>query len=371
MRLSRRQFLQLSCAASAMSLAGAAGVYHARPSSVWMTSGYRDQATRQHYGVMVMNARGHIVADFAVPERVHMTELSPDASSVLVSSREPGAPLRRYHLHGELQASLLPPKNMHFEGHLVVSDNGEHLFATASDYVAGQGHILVIDARSLQLQAIWPTHGTGPHELVYEQQQLWVANTGVRTHPDTGRTALNIEQMQSELLLLDANNGAVKQRWQSPKQALSVRHLDVLADGRALVGCQYQRQDQRPPCVAIADANSAKLTLLETDNDWLHWDMQGYTASVRTFKASSPLAGQALISNPRGHLLSEWQTQPHQLQQRHAMQYSKGVYLYHDSAWISAGAGELWRWQDGTLTPITTAVKPGIWWENHLHGRIV
>ena len=123
--------------------------------------------------------------------------------------------------------------------------------------------------------------------------------------------------------------------------------------------------------IAIASAGSEQLQLLEPDNDWLHWDMQGYTASVRAFSPGSKHANAALISNPRGHLLSHWQGPTPALQDTQAMQYAKGIALLGNQGWISAGAGELWHWQNSGLTQLSKSVKAGIWWENHLHGRIV
>ncbi|GGY48487.1 hypothetical protein GCM10011297_21810 [Bacterioplanes sanyensis] len=371
MSIHRRQFLQLSCAAMAMSVAAASGVALAPRGQRLLVSGYRDQATETQFGILVVDTEGQIKADFRVPERVHIADLYPSEPSVLVNSRAPGAPLRRYDFAGQLQAHLPVPKDMHLEGHAVFSHNGQVLYASASDYRRGEGRLLVIDAQRLTLLDIWTTHGVGPHELVMQGDDVYLANTGVRTHPDSGRKALNIDSMHSELVKLDGSTGKLLQRWASPKQALSARHLDVLADGRVLVGCQYQRKDARPPCIAIASAGSEQLQLLEPDNDWLHWDMQGYTASVRAFPPTSARAGEAMISNPRGHLLSHWQGATPALQDTQAMQYAKGIALFGNQGWISAGAGELWHWHNDELKPLSESVKTGIWWENHLHGRVL
>jgi hypothetical protein len=369
--MNRRQFLQLSCAAMAMSAAAGSGIALAPRSQRLLVSGYRDQATETQFGILVVDAEGNIHADFSVPERVHMADLYPGEPRILVNSRAPGAPLRRYDFAGQLQAHLPVPDGLHLEGHAVFSADGQVLYASASDYRRGEGRLLIVDANTLQLLDIWPTSGVGPHELVMQGDDLYLANTGVRTHPDSGRKALNIDSMQSELVKLDGNSGELLHRWASPRQALSARHLDVLADGRVLVGCQYQRKDARPPCVALATADSEQLQLLEPDNDWLHWDMQGYTASVRAFSPGSKHADAALISNPRGHLLSHWQGPTPALQDTQAMQYAKGIALLGNQGWISAGAGELWHWQNSGLTQLSKSVKAGIWWENHLHGRIV
>jgi len=399
-RLNRRQFLQLS----ALTLAGAsatfAGVRNAsltnltkesqllaqqrRLGQPLLVSGYRDRATQSRFGVMISNTLGQVVSDFSVPHRLHMADLFPaveDANqpsagltpAVLANSREPGAALQKYDFYGRLLAEQLPPSNMHFEGHTVFSADGRKLYTTASDYVAQRGYVLELDSNTLAIERQFHSGGIGPHELVIRADQLFIANTGVLTHPDSGRSALNIDTMESNLIQLDISSGNIEHRWRSPIQALSARHLDVLADGRVLVGCQYQKRDQRPACLALAQPGATELTLLDNNHEHYYWDMKGYTASVKAFAPGSALAGQALVSNPRGHLLSHWQANNSTLLNRQDMQYSKGIMVSGSDAWISAAAGELWHWdgQRHQLVPVTRQIKADFWWENHLYGRVI
>ena len=396
-RLNRRQFLQLS----ALTLAGAsatfAGVRNAsltkesqllaqqrRLGQPLLVSGYRDRATQSRFGVMISNTLGQVVSDFSVPQRLHMADLFPaveDANqpsagltpAVLANSREPGAALQKYDFYGRLLAEQLPPSNMHFEGHTVFSADGRKLYTTASDYVAQRGYVLELDSNTLAIERQFHSGGIGPHELVIHADQLFIANTGVLTHPDSGRSALNIDTMESNLVQLDISSGNIEHRWRSPIQALSARHLDVLADGRVLVGCQYQKRDQRPACLALAQPGATELTLLDNNHEHYYWDMKGYTASVKAFAPGSALAGQALVSNPRGHLLSHWQANNSTLLNRQDMQYSKGIMVSGSDAWISAAAGELWHWdgQRHQLMPVTRQIKADFWWENHLYGRVI
>jgi hypothetical protein len=416
-RLSRRQFLQLS----ALTLAGAsatfAGVRNASLTNLTkenellaqqrhlgqplLVSGYRDRATQSRFGVMISNTLGQVVSDFSVPQRLHMADLFPavhDSSqssndtgqssaalsaaplpadvqppAVLANSREPGAALQKYDFYGRLLAEQLPPSNMHFEGHTVFSADGRKLYTTASDYVAQRGYVLELDSNTLAIERQFHSGGIGPHELVIQADQLLIANTGVLTHPDSGRSALNIDTMESNLAQLDIHSGNIVHRWRSPIPALSARHLDGLADGRVLVGCQYQKRDQRPACLALAQAGATELTLLDNNHEHYYWDMKGYTASVKAFAPGSALAGQALVSNPRGHLLSHWQANNTTLLNRQDMQYSKGIMVSGSDAWISAAAGELWHWdgQRHQLVPVTRQIKADFWWENHLYGRVI
>lgn len=376
--MNRRQFIQTSALGVSSAIAFASGWQLsqrnlAQASGRLLVSGYRDHKTQSHFGVIVTDTMGNILSDFSVPDRVHMADLFPNAAKVLVNSRKPFAPLRKYNLAGELLAELMPPEQMHFEGHSVFSDDGNTLYSTASNYQQGKGYVLEINASDLSLQRIISTDGIGPHELVIDADQLFIANTGVLTHPDSGRDPLNIDTMQSELVQLDLASGMIVHRWSCPTPALSARHIAQMADGSILVGCQYQKNNDRPASVAIAKPDQTTLQLLQPNNEHYYWDMKGYTASVRAFSASSPFAHQALISNPRGHLLSHWQPNTVIAPQTHKMAYSKGIVLGKTEAWISAGAGELWHWDANSqkLQKWVTAIKADFWWENHLHSRVL
>lgn len=378
--MNRRQFLQTSALGASSAVAFASGWQLsqknlAHTSGRLLVSGYRDHKTQSRFGVIVTDTLGNIISDITVPDRVHMADLFPynSPAAVLVNSRKPNAPLRKYTLAGELLAELLPPENMHYEGHSVFSADGRFIYSTASNYQEQSGYVLEIQADNLTINRVIATDGIGPHELIIVDNQLYIANSGVLTHPSSGRDPLNISTMQSELVQIDIPSGAIKQRWASPIQALSIRHLTPMPDGSVLVGCQYQKQDDRPATVALARNGESELQLLQPDNEHYYWDMKGYTASLKAFPASSAYAGSALVSNPRGHLLSHWQPQQVTKPGTQPMQYSKGITLGLDDGWISAGAGELWHWQAANqqLTKITAAIKPDFWWENHLYSRVL
>ncbi|MCH2041642.1 MAG: DUF1513 domain-containing protein [Saccharospirillaceae bacterium] len=385
-KINRRQFIQTSALGLSASVSLCGGIYSARTESErsatvnttsqrLLVSGYRDHATQSIFGVLISDTEGNLISDITVDDRVHMADLFPHHASpaVLVNSREPDAPLKKYSTSGELLAHLMPPENMHYEGHSVFSADGRFIYSTASHYVEKTGYVLEIHAADLTLKRIIATDGIGPHELIIDGDQLYIANTGVLTHPNSGRDPLNISTMKSELVQIDIPTGAIKQRWKSPIQALSARHLTQMPDGSVLVGCQYQKQDDRPATVALARDGESQLQLLQPENEHYYWDMKGYTASLRAFPKSSAYAGAALISNPRGHLLSHWQPQQAIKPGVQTLEFSKGIVLGDSEGWISAGAGELWHWQatNQELTKITAAIKSNFWWENHLHSRVL
>lgn len=378
MTINRRQFVGLSLFSAGLLSAGISGWFAAthRPQFL-LVSGYRDKTSQSQFGILVSDTSGQIVSDFPVPDRVHMSDFVPayapgPTPAIIVNSRAYQAPLQKYDLNGRLLAELAPPADSHFEGHIVFSEDSRFIYATTSNYEEQTGYVLEINATDLTLVRRFSSGGIGPHELVIRDNQLYVANTGVLTHPDSGRDPLNIDTMQSELVQIDIHSGDIRWRWASPIQALSARHISLMADGSILVGCQYQKNDDRPASVAIAKPGEKQLEPLSPEQEQLHWDMQGYTASVEAFGKESALAGQAFISNPRGHLLSHWTPDSDRKPLAKNMTYSKGIVLADDQAWISAGAGELWHWQPGQeLKQIQSSIKSDFWWENHMNGRMI
>ena len=376
--LSRRQFLQLTAASSIAGLSACTPCHSGlNATEQLLVSGYRETDTQgnklERFGVLLFaidqrqNIR--IISDFAVPHEVHLATLFPYQKSLLVCSRVAGACLLKYALDGTLLAKLEPLKNQHFEGHGIFSADEQHVYTTSSDYKNAQGRVLKLNAHDLSLVSDHSSGGLGPHELVWQSEQhIAIANTGVSTHPDSGRKILNPDSIHSNVSLFNTQTQAFEQVWPIPLNGLSARHLDRMSDGRLVIGCQYKKYDQRPPCVAFASRDHG-LTFAAPDNDNLHWQMQGYSASTKAI----PNSPQALISNPRGHLLTRWHQQPHASQKTRllestSMPYNKGISIAKDGqhAWISKGPGELTELSLETGKTRSLIVKENIWWGNHL-----
>lgn len=330
------------------------------------------------YGVLLVQPNSDsysIISDFNVPYEVHLATLSPDKNSILVCSRKPGASLLKYDLNGNIIAELKPIKNQHFEGHGIFTLDEKYIFATASDYEKGQGKLLKLNSQDLSLIEEFSSGGIGPHELVWQSDRtIAIANTGVLTHPNSGREILNLSSIQSTVVLFDSQKEEIIHQWQVPQPGLSARHLDCMDNGDLVIGCQYKKQDQRPACIAFA-RKKQELIFADQKNEMLHWNMKGYTASIK----SIPNTHQALISNPRGHLLTQWQgiteienidTPTEQLVNTLPLEFGKGLTISQDGkrAWVSKGAGELLQLDlsDGLAESTSIKIKENIWWANHL-----
>ncbi|MBL4797130.1 MAG: DUF1513 domain-containing protein [Oleispira sp.] len=327
------------------------------------------------YGVIVVqpNKEGKfsIISDFTVPNEVHLATLFPDQKSILVCSRKPGASLLKYSLSGNLMAELKPLKNQHFEGHGIFSIDEKYIYATASDFELKQGRMLKLNSQDLTLIKDYNSGGIGPHELVWQSDKLIaIANTGVLTHPESGRKILNLSSIQSNIVLFDSQQEDIIHQWQVPKQALSARHLDRMANGDLVIGCQYKKKDQRPACIAFANIESG-LIFAEPNNENLYWGMKGYTASIKGI----PNSLYAMITNPQGHLLTKWKSAADkslssELIDQQKIEFNKGLKISRDGkqAWLSIGAGELQTINliNATAKNTSSRIKENIWWGNHL-----
>jgi len=366
--LNRRQFLGLSgIALTTPTLIAACSNGEEQK----LISGYaytNDNGDRiNQHGVLIFDSDGNVLSDFDVPHEVHLACFTPDQTSVLVCSRKPGAELLKYSFHGQLQASLSPLENQHFEGHGIFSKDGRSLYVTASDYEKKEGRLLILNTEDLSLQYDLSSGGIGPHELVWQSDNIIaIANTGVLTHPDSGREILNKDNIQSNISLFDINSKTINQQWPIPMSGLSARHMDTMTDGSLVIGCQYKKEDKRPACIAFLSLKHG-LQFADTNNDKLHWDMKGYSASIKAI----PSTTQALITNPRGHLLSHWDQETQtKLLSTNKIRFNKGLTVHpiQAKAWISQGPGTLLELDlvSNKVKEKSIAVKKNIWWGNHM-----
>lgn len=188
-----------------------------------------------------------IVQSIAVPTRAHGVLALPD-DSLLAVARRPGDWLLRWSPQGgkPAQWQWTDPSRA-FNGHVIASPDGKRLYTTETDLETGAGLVGVRDARSLAKLEEWPTFGIDPHELIWDKADpahpaLLVANGGVPTRPETGRAKLDMDQMDSSLVRLDAGTGALLGQWRLADKRLSLRHL----------AWQGASEGKRPPLLGIA-----------------------------------------------------------------------------------------------------------------------
>lgn len=193
-----------------------------------------------------------------VPTRAHGIVVG-SRGTVLVAARRPGDWLLRFDPRHPAAAAWCWSDGAHtFNGHVIRSRDGRRLFSTETSRETGAGSIGVRDAESFDLLGRWPSAGIDPHELVLGPDGgLWVANGGIETRPETGRTKHHLDRMDSSLVCLDDASGRIRGQWRLEDRRLGLRHLAFGADGVLGIALQAEHDDaettKAAPVLAIWD----------------------------------------------------------------------------------------------------------------------
>jgi hypothetical protein len=235
--------------------------------------------------------------------RAHDIVADPARGICAVMGRKPG----RFTLicdlaDGAPRQMLLPLPDHSFDGHAVFSPDGTRLFTTQSAERSQDGRIAVYDLANGAVAADFPSHGIEPHELIWAAPEtLAIGNGGIvdRHAPDA---------IESSLVLLDARDGSVRQRWvlDDEWETLSIRHLALLPHGRFAFAMQDQdAATDRRPLVGIADP-AGELTFLDIPAG-IHRRLDGYIGSVAVDRSGAVIAASA----PRGGVALFWAADDH------------------------------------------------------------
>ncbi|MCC9625976.1 DUF1513 domain-containing protein [Thalassospira sp. MA62] len=306
----RRTFLKLLGVGGAVTLlpvglARAATLPDIEDRAVYLSASAGDH---DDFYVSAFNASGKILFEQALPGRGHDIGLRPNHVDVAAVERRPGLYGLILDRHtGEVRAKLQCPDNRRFYGHAVYSNDGRYLYITENDFDHARGVVSVWDAQGgYRRIAEFDSFGTGPHELhlMPDGKHLVIANGGLHTHPDQdGRTPLNLDSMEPNLSIIDRETGklvhqaALKADWHQ----LSIRHLDVAANGTIACGFQYQGAlNDQVPLVGIWQPGGQIRPIEAPDN--VQYRMRQYCGSVR-FDTSGQVFG---ISCPRGGVITFW-----------------------------------------------------------------
>ncbi len=367
--MQRRQF----CKASLLALASISGVgcmESGKPSQQVpfkaLFSGCDDQEGN-HY-IAHLNPAGEFVSRIAVPQRVHGSVYAPQQRFALFFARRPGTHLYALDTRtGKLVHSLENQPNRHFYGHGVVSADGHRLYTTENNLDDLSG---VIGVYSLQGDTPikvdeFSSGGIGPHQLALmpDQKTLVVANGGMATHPASGREVLNLQTMAPNLSYLDLANGMVRESHKPPHHKMSIRHLDVSADGRVVFGVQYQ--GELTEAVPLVGSHRPGETIRWLDlPESVQLKVRQYTASV----AVDEQGATALVSCPRGNLIGCWDIASGRLLQQLHSRDAAGLFRAGGHAWVSSnGVGEVNLVSGEGARVISRSLSASQYrWDNHL-----
>jgi uncharacterized protein len=208
------------------------------------------------FAVATVTERGEIVDRVALPARAHGMAFSRATGRTVAFARRPGTYAMIFDPFGRTEPIVITAtEGRHFYGHGTFSPDGKLLYASENDFDANRGIIGFYDAgnRFARLGE-YQTFGTGPHDMTVSDDghMLIVANGGIETHPEFGRTKLNLDHMQPSLTLIDAATGALIEKHGLPPDyaKVSTRHVDIDASGKIWFACQSEGpRNSLPPLV--------------------------------------------------------------------------------------------------------------------------
>lgn len=339
--LSRRQWL---VATAAMGLAPAWAAAPARTTrllAAWQAS------TEQRIGLIgVDGARWSVQSELKLPTRAHglMVEAG---GTVLACARRPGDWLLRWHpASGQTQWQWIED-DRRFNGHVATSPDGRTIWTTETDLDDAQGRLVARDAITLAKRAEWATHGMDPHQFLVlpgpvgeiAAGSLIVANGGIPTLPETGRSKRSLERMDASLVALHPRTGALLGQWRLADPYLSVRHLAWDPVSRTVgIALQAEHRD--------ADARRSAPVFAVWQGDRLQAAqhqpaLQGYGGDICALPA-----GGFVVSCPRADALAlfgadaQWSRN-----QAHQEAYALAADQGH---WWASGASAVWCAPEGT-----------------------
>lgn len=295
--LDRRGFIRSAGAAFAASLAPRAAEALDRTDAVFGTAFITADGG---YGAALLDEEGQVLTKITLPSRGHEVVFSRRDRAV-VFARRPGTFAVAFAPVGSrAPLAFSSPPDRHFYGHGAFSLDGKLLYATENDFEGARGVIGIYDATDrFRRIGEFSTHGTGPHDLLISRDTIVVANGGLETHPDFGRTKLNVATMQSSLVFLDRRDGTLmaRHRLAGDLSKVSLRHMVEDAKGRLFIAGQHEGDPARiVPLLAHWHDDSGLETLPVADSAIAQ--LKGYIGSIAINRdqlaVSSPKSGVML-----------------------------------------------------------------------------
>lgn len=251
--LDRRSFIKAAGSAFVAGLSPSAGFALSRADAVYATGMMRPDKS---FALALMSERGDFISQIDLPDRIHGLAFSPAGNRLAAFARRPGTFVLVVAPDGaDAPVIVSAVADRHFYGHGAFSADGRFLYASENDFENRRGVIGVYDSHDgFRRAGEFPTYGIGPHDLTVSDDGRYIiaANGGIETHPDFGRTKLNLDHMEPSLALIDAKTGALVERHVLPDglSQLSTRHLAVGEAGRIWFACQFEGpRNLLPPLV--------------------------------------------------------------------------------------------------------------------------
>lgn len=240
------------------------------------------------------------------------------------------------------------------------STNGDWLFTTENDFEVGRGRIGIWDVSAGYTRyGEFDSGGIGPHDIkrLPNTDILVIANGGIDTHPETGRTQLNIPTMRPNLSYI--HDGALIEMAQLPPDMHknSIRHLAVNANGDVAIGMQWQGDAQADALVG-QHRQGQPIELFTCPPNQMR-TLEGYIGSV----AFSSNAKTLTVTSPRGGRLQIYDAKTGQLNREINLNDASGVATHEDGFVVSSGTNGLSHLLGQQQAP---PINTTLMWDNHL-----
>lgn len=317
-----------------------------------------------------------------LPARAHHIAVHEGLGIYVVIARRPGNYLWVGDLaSGDKLADFTVPADRHFYGHGIFSLDGSRFYTTENAWQlinGDSGRVTVWEVSrqggrvEFDRHVEFPSYGVGPHELLLDatQQNLIVANGGIRTHPERDREKLNINSMQPSLVYIDAETGHLQEQLMLEPQyhKASIRHMDINASGQVAIGLQYEGEPfDHVPLVVTHRRGEALRTLWAPELQ--QGQMSQYVGSVRYDAGGRFIAA----SCPRGNMITFWDGETGEMLKSIRSRDGCGVCAIDDGFLYTAGTGRISHYDlaTDTITDYPNDKFDKLFWDNHLSTGLV
>ncbi|WP_299954784.1 DUF1513 domain-containing protein [uncultured Roseobacter sp.] len=296
-----------------------------------------------------------------LPARGHAAAAHPSRPEAVAFARRPGTfAIVIDCATGRTLQTLTTPEGRHFYGHGAYSTDGTLLFTTENDFEAGVGRIGVWDVtRDYMRVDEWDSGGIGPHDIkrLPGSDTLVVANGGIDTHPDSGRTKLNIPTMRPNLSYI-AQGRVIETAALPPEMRKnSIRHLAVNARGDIALGMQWQGDGPVRALVGL-HRRGAQIVLMGASGEEIQ-AMNGYVGSIAFSKDGRTIA----VTSPRGGRLHVYDAELARLDHVTPLEDVCGVAPHVDGFTLTSGTGNLRNLKG---PEVLHSAHSMLRWDNHL-----
>jgi len=310
---------------------------------------------------------------YALPltSRAHDISLQPNGHHAVITARRPGYYLLVFDTPtGKPLFELSPNDNHHLYGHSLFSNDGHWLYSSENDFENKRGIICKRDCfNDYKIVDEFPSYGIGPHEIAMlsDKKTLVVANGGILTHPDTGRTQLNLDTMSPSLAYIDTDSGELIDsiKLDHSLHQNSIRHLAVTPQDDVCFAMQFSgNPNSRPPLVGTHKLGQA-ISLLNAP-PLIQSSMKNYCGSVEIDHSGKIAA----ISSPKGSIITFWSIKESRYLDNITVDDGCGISTTNiaNEFIITSGNGGIYSYKvlEKKLSTLTNNYQDRYQWDNHL-----